>query len=58
MSLATLEAELIACSDGARGAIWLIKRHLNDLGAIDQRPIYCDNQRAVQSGVLKAKTKS
>ena len=62
VALSTLEAELIACSDGSREAIWL-KRFLTDLGAINSAqivPINCDNQGALkltQSGVAKAKTK-
>ena len=45
VALSTLEAELIACSDGSREAIWL-KRLLTDLGAINSSqiiPINCDN---------------
>ena len=62
VALSTLEAELIACSDGTREALWL-KRLLSDLGAIGSGysvPIHCDNQGAlklIHSGVFKAKTK-
>ena len=62
VALSTLEAELVACSDGTREAIWL-KRLLKDLRAIELHhaaPIHCDNQGAlklIQSGVVKAKAK-
>ena len=62
VALSTLEAELIACSDGSREAIWL-KRLLTEPGAInlDQSvPINCGNHGAlkpIQSEITKAKTK-
>jgi hypothetical protein len=62
VTLSTLKAELIACSDETREAMWLsrLDADMLNLPAAHKVPMACDNQGAIKfikSGIPKAKTK-
>jgi hypothetical protein len=62
ITLSTLKAEFIACSDRTREALWLsrLEADMLNLPAAQTVPIACDNQGAIKfikSGIPKAKMK-
>jgi hypothetical protein len=62
ITLSTVEAEFIACSDRTREAMWLsrLEADMLNLPAAHKVPMACDNQAAIKfikSGIPKAKTK-